>query len=152
MKPHAVAERITRYAIVGAICAIAQNGIMIAGGIAGGHYVPLSLLAFGIVTTMGYFLHARVTFHVKPSFHGFARFASGVATGFPLYFFVMAILCSGLQLAIGLAAPVATVVLYLWNYNSAHWALRCRLRLAEPHGARHVREAPRAKGMPREFP
>jgi len=124
---HSAVDRTTRYTVVGAICALMHNAVMIVGGCAGGHYLPLSLLAFCIVTPMGYLLHCRLTFRVSPFWPDFVRFASGMATGFPLYFLVMAVLCSGLHLAVAFAAPITTVALYFWNYASAHWALRCRL-------------------------
>ena len=122
-------EQTTRYTVVGAICAAVQNAVMIAGGLAGGHYVPLAVLAYAIATPLGYLLHCQFTFRVAPALPGFVRFASGVAAGFPVYFLVMAALCSGLHLPVAAAAPIATVALYLWNYASAHWAVRRRLPL-----------------------
>jgi len=127
VKPRSVAGRTARYTVIGAICAVAHNAVMILGGWAGGHYIPLSLLSFGCVTPLGYVLHARFTFKTPLSLYNFFRFASGVAAGFPLYFVIMATLCSGLDMAVVFAAPVTTVTLYLWNYASAHWALRNRL-------------------------
>lgn len=118
--------RTTWYTLIGAVCALAQNGVMIVGAAAGGHYAWLAVLAFALVTPLGYILHARITFVEKTSWRHFIRFASGVAAGFPLYFAVMAVLCSGFGLAVAIAAPIATVVLYLWNYISAHWAISSR--------------------------
>jgi putative flippase GtrA len=129
VKPHSIAERTMRYTVIGAICAVANNAVMILGGWAGGHYVPLSLLSFGIVTPFGYFLHARFTFKARLTLRDFFRFASGVVAGFPLYFLVMATLCSGLKLPVAIAAPITTITLYIWNYASAHWALRRRFPL-----------------------
>lgn len=127
MKPCLVAERVSRYTVVGAICAAAHNTVMILGGWAGGHYVPLSFLSFGMVTPLGYLLHARFTFKARVSWRNFFRFTSGLAAGFPLYFMAMGILCSGLDLAVAFAAPVTTITLYVWNYALTHWALRDRL-------------------------
>ncbi len=117
-------KRTTRYTMVGAVCAAAYNVVMLVGDRAGGHYVLLSFLAFGIVTPLGYSLHARFTFRTKLSTAAFVRFVAGAATAFPLYFMIMAVLCSGLGLAIWIAAPITTVLLYTWNYISAHWAMR----------------------------
>lgn len=124
---HGAVGRTTRYTLVGAACAAIYNAVMILGGCAGGGYVRLSLLAFVIVTPIGYLLHARFTFGVRRSWHDFLRFTWGLATGFPVYFLVMAGLCSGLHLAVAVAAPIATVAMYGWNYASAHWALHCGL-------------------------
>jgi putative flippase GtrA len=97
---------------------------MILGGMAGGDYVSLSILAFLVVTPIGYLLHSRFTFGIHRSWQDFARFASAIAASFPIYFVVMAGLCSGLHLTVPIAAPIATIAMFIWNYASAHWALR----------------------------
>ncbi len=127
--PYPVAGRTARYTIVGAICALAHNAVMILGDLAGGHYVPMTVLSFGIVTPLGYQLHSRFTFREQLSLRGFLRFASGVTTGFALSLLSMAILCTGLGLPVVLAAPLTTITLFLWNYVSAHWAILERWRL-----------------------
>jgi putative flippase GtrA len=113
VRAHPVAGRTGRYTIVGAICALAYNAVMILGDLAGGHYVPMTVLSFGIVTPLGYLLHARFPFREQLPLCGFLRFASGVAAGFPLSLLSMAILCTGLGLP----------------YASAHWAILNRWRL-----------------------
>lgn len=127
--PYPVAGRTARYTIVGAICALAHNAVMILGDLAGGHYVPMTVLSFGIVTPLGYQLHSRFTFGEQLSSRGFLRFASGVTTGFALSLLSMAILCTGLGLPVVIAAPLTTITLFLWNYVSAHWAILERWRL-----------------------
>jgi putative flippase GtrA len=123
VKQYPVAERTARYTVVGAICAATHNAVMILGDLAGGHYVPMTFLSFGIVTPLGYLLHSGFTFKTQLSVGGFLRFALGVAAGFPLSLLTMAILCTGLGLPVVIAAPVATITLYLWNYASAHTAI-----------------------------
>jgi putative flippase GtrA len=81
-----------------------------------------------IVTLLGYLLHSRFTFR-EQLLRGFLRFASGVAAGLPLSLLSMAILCTGLGLPVVIAAPVATITLFLWNYASAHWTILDRWRL-----------------------
>lgn len=129
MMPRSIAWRTTRYTAIGAICAVTHNALMILGYWAGVSYVPMSLLSFLIVTPLGYSLHACFTFEASFSMYDLYRFSAGVAAGFPLYFIVMAILCSGIGLSIVLASPITTIILYLWNYASAHWAMRNRLGL-----------------------
>lgn len=129
VRAHPVAGRTARYTMVGAICALVYNAVMILGDLAGGHYVPMTVLSFGTVTPLGYLLHSRFTFRERLSLRGFLRFASGVAAGFPLSLLSMAILCAGLGLPVVIAAPIATITLLLWNYASAHWAILDRWRL-----------------------
>jgi putative flippase GtrA len=106
-----------RYTLVGAICALAHNAVMILGDLAGGHYLPMTVLSFGIVTPLGYLMHSSFTFRERRSLRGFLRFTSGIAAGFPLSLLSMSIPCNGLSRAI------ATITLFLWNYASAHWAI-----------------------------
>lgn len=127
--PHPVAARTARYTIIGAICALTYNAVMILGDLAGGHYAPMTVLSFGIMTPLGYLLHSRFTFREKISSRSFLRFASGVTAGFPLSLLSMAILCTGLGLPVAIAAPIATMTLFLWNYALAHWAILDRWRL-----------------------
>ena len=127
MTAYGAVARTTRYTLIGAFCAAFNNTVIILGSWAGHNYVPLSCLAFVIVTPIGYLLHTRFTFGVRRSWHDFVRFAWGGATGFPVYFLVMAGFCSGLHAPVAVATPVATVTLYIWNYALAHWALRSRL-------------------------
>jgi putative flippase GtrA len=123
MTADGVVKRTTRYTLVGAVCAATYNAIMIFGSRVGGDYVSLSVLAYFVVTPIGYLLHARFTFGIRRSWQDFARFASGIAASFPIYFVVIVGLCSGLHLTVPVAAPIATVTMFIWNYASAHWAL-----------------------------
>lgn len=117
-----------RYLATAVICAAAHNSVMIGGDLAGGHYFGLSFLSFALVTPLGYWLHSRFTFGERLSLRNFLRFASGVAAGFPISLLVMAILCTGLSQPVIVAAPIATVVLFVWNYATAHLAILGRLR------------------------
>ncbi len=120
-------QRALRYLGVGVVCALVHNAVMITGGVAGVHYAPLTLLSFVVVTPTGYLLHTAVTFIEPRSWRTFWRFAAGLATGFPINFAILALLCSGLAVPVAIAAPVATLLLFAWNYASTHWAILGRL-------------------------
>ncbi|MGP0061729.1 MAG: GtrA family protein [Beijerinckiaceae bacterium] len=128
MQPHPLVGQTARYTFVGAICAATNNAVMILGDLAGEHYVPMMVLSFALVTPLGYLLHSGFTFNERLSLDGLLRFACGIAVGFPLSLLTMAILCTELGLRVVIAAPVATLVLFLWNYASAHWAIIGRSR------------------------
>lgn len=117
--------------MVGATCALAHNAIMIAGDWAGVHYVVMTFVSFLVVTPLGYLLHSGFTFGAHLSLMGLVRFASGVAAGFPLSLLSMVLLVSGLGLPVVIAAPVATLILFVWNYVAAHWAILGRLRFRD---------------------
>jgi putative flippase GtrA len=118
-----------RYLTVGALCAVIHNVIMIGGAYAGLHYLLATLISFAVVTPLGYFLHCRFTFRKAQSLGGFARFMSGIAVGYPLSLALMILFCSGMALPVVIAAPLATAILFAFNYVSAHWAIARRLRL-----------------------
>jgi len=128
MSPRLIHSRAARYMVVGAICAVIHNVVMIVGDFLGFHYLPMNFVSFGIVTVLGYLLHSGFTFRGQLSIAGFMCFAAGLAVGFPISLLVMAVLCTGLGIPVIIAAPTATVVLFVWNYASAHWAILGTLR------------------------
>lgn len=136
--------RTMRYVFVGAICAVVNNAVIILGDLVGWHYLPMTVFAFVIVTCLGYVLHCRFTFAERSSLRGLMRFAFAAAASFPLSVAVMASLCSGLHLPVVVATPVATVVLFLWNYAAAHWAIIGRdwFRAYRPVGGSAAESSP----------
>ncbi|MBU6500080.1 MAG: GtrA family protein [Rhodospirillales bacterium] len=117
------AGRAVRYTAIGAICALTHNAVMILGDRAGINYMAMLFVSFALVTPLGYMLHARFTFREAYAVRDFVRFASGVAVGFPISFALMAMFCSGAGLPVAVATPIVTVILYVWNYASAHRAI-----------------------------
>jgi len=138
MKPFFLLERAGRYTVVGTICAVANNGMMILGDFAGAHYVPMMFLSFVIIIPLSYLLHSAFTFHTELSAAGLLRFTSSRALGGSLSLLTMLILCSGLGWRVAIATPVTTVALILWNYASAQWAATGRLRPRSVFGARMI--------------
>lgn len=118
-----------RYLVVGATCAVANNVLMIVGDWAGVHYAPMTLIATLLVIPLGYLLHSGFTFGERPSWPAFFRFASGIAVGFPISLATFALLCSGFRLPMVIAAPIATVILFVWNYASSRWAILGKWRI-----------------------
>jgi putative flippase GtrA len=126
--PLRIAAAPSRYVVIGVICALAQNGVMIAGSEVGLHYFWGTMLCFATVTPFAHLCHCRFTFKERWSLYGLVRFAGGVATAVPVSLAVMMLLCSGLRLPMIYAAPVVTVVMVFWNYASARWAIVRRQR------------------------
>jgi putative flippase GtrA len=88
----------------------------------------MTLASFIILTPTAYALHTRFTFTQRVSMGRLLRFAFGTAIGLPLSLLAMAILCTGLKLPVFVAAPIATVALFVWNYLSTHLSILGRLR------------------------
>jgi putative flippase GtrA len=115
--------RPARYILVGATCAALYNAVMILGERAGFDYVSTSFLSLLVVIPAGYLLHAGFTFGSGRSWRAFLRFAGSVLAGFPISLLTVALLSSGVGLPMVIAAPVATLMLFCWNYAIAHWAI-----------------------------
>jgi putative flippase GtrA len=115
-----------RYTLIGVICAILNNLMIIVGDRYGVHYLTMTIAAFAVVTPLAYLMHACFTFREPGSLRGFLLFAAGLTTAFPVFFLSMAILCTGFRVPVIVATPITTVVLYVWNYASAHWTIRGR--------------------------
>jgi putative flippase GtrA len=117
-----------RYLTVGALCALTHNVIMIGSDYAGIHYFPATLLSCAVVTPLGYLLHCRFTFGQARSLAGFLRFAVGIAAAYPLSLGLMVLFCAALGWPVLVAAPLTTILLVVYNYISAHWAIVRRWR------------------------
>lgn len=115
--------RPARYILVGATCAVLYNAVMILGEWAGFGFVSSSILSLFVVIPTGYLLHAGFTFGRGRSWRAFLRFAGSILAGFPISLLTVALLSGGAGLPMVIAAPVATLVLFVWNYATAHWAI-----------------------------
>jgi putative flippase GtrA len=112
-----------RYAAVGAACAALHVLVMLGGDRLGLHYVASTLVSYGLVVVVGYGLHVRVTFAQRASAAAFARYAVAMAANYPLSLLLMFALCDLAGAPVPLAAPVATVLLAVWNYGACRWAV-----------------------------
>jgi putative flippase GtrA len=96
---------------------------MILGERAGLGYVSSSILSLFVVIPPGYLLHAGFTFGSGRSWSAFFRFSGSILAGFPISLLTIALLSSVAGLSMVIAAPIATLVLFVWNYMTAHWAI-----------------------------
>ena len=118
---------VTRFLAVGLACALLHNAIMIAGDWLGLHYAVSSVVSFAIVVVFGYWLHSGWTFSGAPrggtSFVRYALMASG---NLPLSIAGMFLFVDLAGLSVPLAAPLVTLLLFLFNFAGTRWALRAR--------------------------
>lgn len=122
-------ERGWRYTFVGLVCATVNFLIILAVDYLGGIYLLGTISAFLIVTPIGYVLHSLFTFREPLNTKAFARFAIAASAAFPIALTVMVVLCSGLHFSVAVATPVMTIVMFLWNFAAAHWAILPRFDL-----------------------
>jgi putative flippase GtrA len=112
-----------RYVAVAIACALLHNAIMIGCDFVGIHYLPANVVSYVIVVLAGYGLHSRITFGQPVSLRAFLRYAAGMVTNFPVSVVLMFILCDIAGLSVPIAAPVATAILFVWNFTTSRWAI-----------------------------
>jgi putative flippase GtrA len=114
--------RFSRFAVVGALCALLSNVAVIALVRCGFGGVAASVLAFGPVLLTGYALHTLFTFATQPSRTTFVRYTLATLANFPVWAAALYLFGDLLKISITLVAPAATLLIFLWNYAAARWA------------------------------
>jgi putative flippase GtrA len=112
-----------RYLIVGALCAAVHNAIMIGGEALGLHFVASTAISYIVVVVLGFLLHAKFTFSVRPAARSFVGYALGAAMNYPLWLVLMYLLNDRLSWPMTVASPVGTLVLLVWNYGVSQWTI-----------------------------
>jgi putative flippase GtrA len=114
---------IISYGAVGAFCACASNAIVIGCSLAGLEYWQAAALSLAIVTPVSYVFQSRFTFGVGCSAQRFIRFGGSILMGAFLFLFITALLRKLLGMPIWVASPLATVIIFYWNYIASRWAI-----------------------------
>jgi len=122
-------RELRRYVLVGGLCALISNLILIVGDAAGLHYTVSIILLFIVVLPISYLAHACWTFDVELSWVAFGRFVLGSLSSFLVGSIVVAGLRGGLMLPMIVAAPLCTVAMTVYNFAMTKWAVT-RERLA----------------------
>ena len=102
---------------------------MILGEWAGFGYVSSSIFSLFILIPAGYLLHASFTFGKDRSWRAFFWFSGSILAGFPISLLTVALLSAGMGLPMIIAAPLTTLVMFVWNYATAHLAILGRFGL-----------------------
>jgi putative flippase GtrA len=116
-------ETARRYLLVGIACALLHNAVMIGCDLFGIHYLPASLASYVIVVLCGFALHSRFTFERRPSTTSLLRYAAGMAANYPASIALMFVFCDLAGQPVVIAAPLATVLLFLSNFLTSRWAI-----------------------------
>ena len=121
-------KRPVRYIIVGALCAVIHNFIVIGSSFFGIHYVVSTLISYFVVVIIGFFSHTYFTFSQTMTVPSFLRYASAMVMNYPLSILAMFLLVNVAGLSVPIASPLATVILMAWNYFASRWAILARSR------------------------
>jgi len=122
--------RISRYAMVSAICLAIQNVVLISSDYTGLHYALAVLLSTAILLPLGFLLQAHVTFAAERSWKAFARYAVAMGSNLPLSLTLAWLLCGVLGWPMLYASPTISLCLFAWNYLTSAWALGARGRFS----------------------
>ena len=116
-----------RFILVGGFCAALSNVLVIVLVHVGMNIALASTIAFFPVLVIGYALHSCFTFGADSTRISFARYTLATATNFPLWLCSLYLLCSALHLPVAIAAPLTTLLLFLWSFVLIHWAFNAQL-------------------------
>ena len=130
-----------RFLSVGLICAVAHNAIVIAASLAHIHYAVACLVSYVVVVVLGFMLHARFTFLVPPTFAAFSRYAISMAANYPITLALLFLMSDVARWPVAIAAPVATVLLFVWNFASSRWAIASKPQ-SPPSASRALESQP----------
>ena len=77
--------KISRFMLVGALCALLNNAIIIVLSETGVNYLAAAVAAFPVIAILAYLLHTRFTVVTPRSKMSFFRFALAGTTNFPFW-------------------------------------------------------------------
>ena len=116
-------DRAPRYAIGGVLCALIHNIIMISLDRAGFDYKISLLISFVVTAPLGYVFHSAITFQKAANWQRLQRYLVGVTSGFFVSALFMFLFCTVLRLPVPMATPIATALLFFYNYVLARWSI-----------------------------
>ena len=116
-----------RALVVGLVCAITHNVIMIALDRVGLHYALSLVVSFVVVVVLGYRLHSGWTFRGTARTPAtFGRYALVAGANYPASLAGMFVFVDLVGLSVPIASPIVTVLLFALNFVGNRWALRGR--------------------------
>lgn len=113
-----------RYLLIAGFCAGLHNAIMIVLDLFGMHYGVSLVISAGVLMPTGFFLQSAYTFAAPRTMQSFWRYASVMIVNTPISFILLWLLYDLVGLPMIVAAPVATVLLLIWNFLASGWAIR----------------------------
>lgn len=112
-----------RYSVVSGICFLLGATLIPAFASLGLHYAFATLAAFTIVALVGFILHSKWTYQVERSARGFVRYFSVMLLNLPLTVILIGLAHDFAQIPLTIAAPMTSILLFVWNYLAVRWAV-----------------------------
>ena len=110
------------------LCAGINNIILIAGDWLRVHYALLLLVCYFTSSSVGYVYHCRITFNQAMSVGGYANFVAGIWLGLPISYGLIALMTDWFGWPMGIAAPVMTLIMFLYHFGVARLTIRMNNR------------------------
>jgi putative flippase GtrA len=111
------------YAAIAGLCAALNISVMIAGDMAGVHYVISTAISFILCVSVGYSLHCRWTFRAAPRVEGLARYTLAMAVNYPASLIGIWGFYDLAGLPMTIAAPLSTAGTAGLNFALSRWAI-----------------------------
>jgi len=127
-------RRLPRYTVVAIFCAALHNVILIVLDAIAVHYIWCQAASAAVLLPTGYLLQGSLTFSAERSAMGFLRYSAALITNFPVAIASLWLLRDLFALPMMVAAPVSTVILFVWNYLTSFWAFRGSASMEARHG------------------
>jgi putative flippase GtrA len=112
-----------RYGIIAGICFVLGATLIPFFSWLGMHYSIATLIAFMVVALIGFALHSQWTFKVERSVAGLARYTGAMLLNLPLTVIFIGIAHDGFGVPVLYAAPLSSILLFVWNYIAVEWAV-----------------------------
>ena len=115
--------RSSMYVAVSAFCVLFNNVLLIWLDRVHVHYTLSVIISAAIMIPLSFFLHARFTYAVEPTAAAFWRYASVLICNTPAAWLLFLLIHNLGGVAMLYAAPIVTLILFVWNYILSGWAI-----------------------------
>ena len=113
--------RLSWHLVIGAICALFNNVLIIGLAWRGFGYVSATFIVLLPSLLLGYFLHCFFTYRSSPNWFSLIKYTCSMLANYPLWFFALYCFIDLLRAPIEAAAPLTTVLLFFFNYMMGVW-------------------------------
>lgn len=117
------------YSVAAVALAVLHNAIMIGLDWFGVHYVLCQLASAAVLLPVGYLTMSGAIFRTRRSWTAFASYSAILISNLPISLALLWLLRGELALPMIIAAPLSSLMLYMWNYVASFFALN---RTGEP--------------------
>ena len=112
-----------RYSAVSALCMVLSLILIPLLSSWGMHYAAATLVAFCLNAIIGFCAHSFWTFQEQFRLSSFIRYVSAIAINFPLTVLLIGTSHDVMKLPIYMSTILSTIILFVWNYIAARWAV-----------------------------